>query len=115
MHCFDFGIPQLCISDLGTQAVADVNIISYFINDPQMKLYFDKNNVEPIFFQQYFKGGSQLDSLVEMCVKMVRRLIFGAIKKNVQSYFDFELSVSNVIHLVNRRPIAFNESYVIIR
>ena len=65
LHCFQFGIPQLCISDLGTQLVAGANIIHSFMNDPQTKPYFEEINVKPISFQQSFKGGSQLGSLVE--------------------------------------------------
>ncbi|XP_068225202.1 uncharacterized protein [Palaemon carinicauda] len=110
LHCFEYGIPQLCISDLGTQLVAGANIISSFINDSQTRLYFEENYVKPLSFQQYFKGCSQLGSLVEVCVKMVKRLIFGAIKNNVLSLYDFEFLVCNIIHLVNRRPIAFKEA-----
>ena len=110
VHCFEYGVTQLCVSDLGTQLVAGANLISSFINDPQTQLYFEENNVKPLSFQQYFRGGSQLGSLVEVCVKMVKKLIFGAIKNNVLSYFDFEFLVANIVHLVNRRPIAFKEA-----
>ena len=41
---------------------------------------------------------------------MTKRLIFGAIKNNVLTYFDFEFLVCNVVHLANRRPIAFKEA-----
>ncbi|XP_068243236.1 uncharacterized protein [Palaemon carinicauda] len=109
MHCLEYGIPQLCISDQGSQLVAGANIITSFIRDPETLLYFEENNVAPLSFQQYSKGASQLGSMVEVCVKMVKRLIFGAIKNNILSYSDFEFLVCNVIHLANRRPIAFKE------
>ena len=73
-------------------------------------MYFEENNVKPLLFQQYFKGCSQLGSLVEVCVKMIKRLLFGAIKNNVLTYYDFDFLVSNVVHLVNRRPIAFKDA-----
>lgn len=110
MHCFEHGIPQLCVSDLGSQLVAGTNAISSFLNDPDSLLYFEENNVKPIAFQQYFKGASELGSLVEVCVKMIKKLIFGAIKTNVLTYIDFEYLICNVIHIVNRRPIAFKEA-----
>ena len=110
MHCFEYGIPQLCISDLGTQLVAGANIISSFIADPETQLYFEENNVKPLSFHQYFKGYSQLGSLVEVCVKMIKKLIFGSIKNNILTYFDFEFLICNVVHLVNRRPIAFKDA-----
>ena len=40
LHCFEYGIPQLCISDLGTQIVAGANLITSFLNDPSTQLYF---------------------------------------------------------------------------
>ena len=64
LHVFEYGIPQLCISDLGSQLVAGSNIISSFLSDPETQLYFEEKNVKPISFQQYAKGASQLGSLV---------------------------------------------------
>ena len=110
MHCFEFGIPELCISDLGTQLVAGANIIQTFISDPITQLYFEENNVRPLQFDQYYKGCSQLGSLVEVCVKLVKRLLFGSVKNMILSYSDFEFLVCHTVHLANKRPIAFKES-----
>ena len=110
MHYFEYGIPQLCISDLGSQLVAGGKIISNFLNDYKVQQYFEENGVKTLDFQHYFKGASQLGSLVEICVKMTKRLIFGAIKNYVLTYEEFEFLISNVTHLANRRPIAFKEA-----
>ena len=110
LHCFEYGIPQLCVSDLGSQLVAGANTISSFINDPQTNQYFEENGITPLSFQHYFKGASQLGSLVEVCVKMTKRLIYGAIKNNILTIEDFEFLISNVIHIANRRPIAFKDA-----
>ena len=110
LHCFDYGIPELCVSDLGSQLTAGANIITNFISDPDTQQYFEENNVKALTFQQYFKGCSKLGSLVEVCVKMVKRLLFGSIKNMVLSYHDFEFLVCHTVHLANRRPIAFRES-----
>ena len=110
LHCMEFGIPQLCVSDLGSQLTAGANIITNFINDYETQLYFESNNVQPLTFQQYFKGCSKLGSLVETCVKMVKRLLFGSIKNHILSFPDFEYIVCHTVHLSNRRPIAFKES-----
>ena len=109
MH-FEFGIPELCISDLGTQLVAGANIIQTFISDPITLLYFEENNVCPLQFDQYFKRCSQLGSLVKVCVKLVKRLLFGSIKIMVFSYSDFNFLDCHTVHLANRIPIAFKES-----
>ena len=110
LHCFEFGIPQLCVSDLGSQIVAGANVLTTFLNDPHTQLYFEERGVKPLKFQHYFKGCSQLGSLVEICVKLTKRLLYGCIKNNILDYFDFEFIVGKVVHLVNRRPIAFKES-----
>ena len=110
LHCFEYGVPELCISDLGTQFQAGANIISNFLNDPFVDSYLEENNIKPLTFQNYFKGHSELGSLVESCVKLVKRLVFGSIKNRILPINDFEFLICNVIHLVNRRPIAFKES-----
>ncbi|XP_068200621.1 uncharacterized protein [Palaemon carinicauda] len=107
LHCFNYGVPQLVVSDLGSQLVAGANIIHDFISDHETRLYFEENNVKPLTFQQYFKGCSKLGSLVETCVKMVKRLLFGSIKNWVLSFAEFEFVVEHTKHLVNKRPIAF--------
>ncbi|XP_064089863.1 uncharacterized protein LOC135203822 [Macrobrachium nipponense] len=110
LHVFEYGFPQLCVSDPGSQLVAGWYIITSFINDPDTKLYLESNGIEHVKFQQFFKGHSELGSLVESCVKLVKKLIFSAIKTWVLSLPDFEYLVCNVVHLANKRPIAFKES-----
>lgn len=109
LHCFEYGIPQFCLSDLGSTLVAGANIITDFLRDPDTQQYFEENNVRPLTFDQYFKGCHQLGSLVEISVKLVKRLIYGSIKNNVLEFRDFEFLICHTVHLVNRRPIAFQE------
>ena len=109
LHCFEFGVPQLCVSDLGSQIVAGANHITSFLNDPETQLYFEEKGVRPLTFQQYFKGCSQLGSLVEVCVKMTKRLLYGSIRNNVLEFSDFQYLVCQVVHLANRRPVAFKD------
>ena len=110
LHCYEFGLPELCISDMGTQLVAGANTVLDFLKDPEVKLYFEENGVQPIKFEHYFKGNSTLGSMVESCVKLTKRLLYGCIKNNVLDLRDFEFLVFQVVHLVNRRPIAFKEA-----
>ena len=73
------------------------------------KSYFIENSVKPLSFQQYYKGHNELGSLIESCVKMVKRLIECSIRNMVLDYLDFEFAIQNIVHLVNRRPVAFKE------
>ena len=109
LHIFEHGVPQFCMSDLGSQITAAANRISDFLNNPETQTYFSKNGIKPLQFDHYFKGHSQLGALVEVCVKNVKRLLYGAIKKNILPERDFEFLICQIIHIINRRPIAFKE------
>ena len=109
LHCFDYGVPQLVLSDLGSQIVAGANVITDFLNDHKVQNYFKENDAKLIKFEQYFKGCNKLGGLVETCVKSTKRLIYGAIRKNVLNLRDFEFIIEQTKHLINRRPIAFQE------
>ena len=109
LHCFEFGVPRLIMSDLGSQLVSGFNILKGHLNDVDVSKYLDFNGIKSIEFTQYFKGCHPLGSLVEVCVKLVKRLIFGCIKNNVLDIREFEFVIAYVIHLINRRPIAFKE------
>lgn len=110
LHTFEFGVPQLVLSDLGSQLVAGADIITNFLSDPGTQSYFSEHNSKVISFQQYYKGCSQLGALVESCVKLTKRLLSGSVGNNVLEFRDFDFIVSQTVHLVNRRPVAFRES-----
>ncbi|XP_068225225.1 uncharacterized protein [Palaemon carinicauda] len=109
LHCFEFGVPELCLSDQGSQLTSGARTVENFLSDKDTQSYFRENNIKPLNFQQYYKGHSELGSLVESCVKMVKRLIEGSIRNMVLEYLDFDFAVQNIVHIVNRRPIAFKE------
>ena len=109
IHCFQWGLPSLCISDLGSQLVSGANLISSFLNEPDTQTYFSENGIKPVSFQQFTKGHSELGSMVECCVKLVKKLIFSSIGKNILSSKDFSFLIAQVTHMVNRRPIAFKD------
>ena len=110
LHCHKFGLPSFVMNDLGSNLVQGANIIKNYLSDPLTTAYFEENGCKPIEFYQYFKGHHELGSTVEICVKAVKRLISGAIGNNVLPIRDLEYTVSQSVHLVNRRPIAFQES-----
>ena len=110
LHTFEFGLPQFCVSDLGTQIVAGGNIIMDFLRDHDTQKHFEENNVKAVEFNQYFKGCSEMGSLVEICVKMVKHLINKSMGTNVLDFREFEFLICQACHLVNRRPIAFKDA-----
>ena len=110
IHSFQFGIPEYCISDLGSQLVSASNVIKDYMKDHETQSYFERNGVKSLEFDQFVKGHSQLGSMVEVCVKFTKRLIFGAIGKNIVKFRDFEFLIAHVVHLVNRRPVAFKNA-----
>ena len=72
--------------------------------------FLSEHGIGNFEFTQYYKGNSSLGSLVESLVKIVKRLLHGAIGKNILSLNEFQLFVSNVLCLTNKRPIAFKEA-----
>lgn len=110
LHIFKFGLPENIFSDMGSNLVAAGNVITDFLKDVKTQDYFAENNIKTLNFQQYPKGCSKLGSLVEACVKLVKRLIFGAVRNLILKFDDFELLIAEINNLVNRRPIAFKEA-----
>ena len=95
---------------MGSQLVAGANRISDLIKDTETQLFFEERNMKSIKFDHYFKGCNELGSLVEICMKLTKRLIHGSIRNNVLDLIDFQFIVAQTVHLVNKRPIAFKES-----
>ena len=60
MHMYEYGVPETVYSDLGTSIVATGNVIKDFLKDPDTTLYLKHHNLNPIKFEQYFKGNSEL-------------------------------------------------------
>ena len=110
MHAFEYGIPQFCITDQGTQLVAAGNKLMFFLSDSETQQYFSETGIKSLKFEHFPKGQCQLDSLFEVCVKMTKKLIHGSIRNNVVSFRDFELIIAQTVHMINHRPIAFKES-----
>jgi len=110
LHVLEYGIPEQCLSDLGSNLTSGSKIISTFLSDITTRQYLSDNKIQPIKFQHYDKGRNELGSLIETCVSMVKRLIFKSIGNLILEFLDFEYLICNVIHLVNKRPIAFKDS-----
>ena len=110
IHIFENGLPETCFSDLGSQIVAGGNLVSDLLKDHKVQEYFDERNMKLLKFSQYSKGRLELGALVESCVKLSRKLIDSSIRNNVLDAKEFELVISQVNHLVKKRPLCFKES-----
>ena len=107
LHIYEFGLPELVLSDMGSQIVSGAKIITNFLKEPTARSYLTERDIKTISFEQYAKGHSELGSLVETMVKLVKRLLFGSIRNLILDYFQYEFIVKQTIHMINRRPIAF--------
>ena len=108
--CTGCGMFQLCWSDLGTQLKAGAAVISDFLEDFECAEYFREHGILKLTFNQYAKGNNALGSLVEVLVKQTKSLIIKSIGKVIHSYPQFYLLVARVNHVINRRPVTYNES-----
>ena len=84
-------------------------MIMEVLKDEEYVSYLNNHGMKSVTFDQYPKGCNKLGGLVEVCVKMVKRLLFGAIGRKVLTYSEFEFTVSECIHIVNKRPIGILE------
>ena len=76
LHTYQRGLPTVCISDIGSQIMLGTNIMSTFLNDPDTNFFFfDQSNIKETNFKHFPKGHSELGAMVEICVKLVKRLI----------------------------------------
>ena len=57
----------------------------------------------------FSKEKNELGGLIDSCVKLTKRLIYGAIGKNIINHRDFEFVVAKTKHLINRRPVALKD------
>ena len=109
-HLFDEGMPSKVFSDLGSQITAASDQIHTYLETEEVKRCLIDNNISKISFEQYFKGNSSLGSLVEICVKFVKRSIQSSIRTTILQLGDFELLISKTKYVVNSRPLTFKES-----
>lgn len=104
------GTCRCVYTDLGSQLVAGSKTIRDFVGREEAKNYLKENGIDSFTFDHYAKGNSTLGSLVESCVKLVKRLIYGAIHNHVLNLNDFYFVIEQVQHIVNKRPISFKEA-----
>ena len=109
LHCFEYGVFEYCISDLGSNIQAGANTISSFLSDFDSIKYLEENGIKRVSFQHYSKGNSSLGSLIESLVKQVKYLIQKSIGSIVLDFFEFDFLINKVIHLINKRPISFKD------
>ena len=110
LHCFEYGLFEQCISDLGSQIQAGANILRTFLADFETKRFLESNGIKELTFQHYAKGNSSLGSLIETCVKQIKYLIYKTVKTTILNFFDFDYLISKTVHMINKRPIAFREN-----
>ena len=110
LHILEHGVPALCLSDMGSQLVPGANIVQDMLKDVESRTFLENSGIHNVKFTQYFKGHHPLGGLIETCVKMARKMMYGALQNNVLDYFAFDYLVKECIHLLNRRPVALKES-----
>ena len=110
IHIYSYGVPEFCLSDPGSTIVGGGRLIAKYLDDDATREYFKSCGIKGVKFEQYAAGKNELGGLVESCVKITKRLIFGSIRNLMLDFLDFELLIYKVVHLANRRPIAFKNS-----
>ena len=100
---------KTCVSDLGSQLVAGANSMKTFLSDVETLNFLSHNGINSVDFQHFCKGNSALGSLIEVCVKQVKHLMYKSIGKIILDYFEFNFLMMKAKSLINKRPIAFKD------
>ena len=110
MHTFKHGLESRVISDAGSQIVAGTKtIVEHLCHEDSVK-YLQEHGIESLDYSQFSPGCEKLGGLVEILVKLVKRVLSGAFGRKIPSIEDFEYAVAETKHIVNKRPISFLES-----
>ena len=110
VHIYEHGVPRTCISDLGSQLTSGANIIKTQFNDVQSQEYLKQFNISRVDFHHYDKGNSSMGSLVERLIKITKDLLYSSMRNKILNVPDFESLLSQVKHLLNKRPVAFKDT-----
>jgi len=106
-HILEHGLPALCWSDAGSQLTSSAKIIHKILHMEETRTYLEEAGVAITSFNSYPKGCNQLGGIVESLVKIVKRIIYGAVGNKILDIFDFLHLVKHAAHICNRRPVAY--------
>ena len=109
LHVFRYGIAAKCIADAGSQMTAGTEIILKHLKQPETAQYLSHNGIDTVDYTHSPGSCPHLTGYAEMGVKLVKRLMFGTVKKLILNYSDFEFLVAETNHLLNKRPVCFRD------
>lgn len=106
-HVYDYGIPEIVHSDSGTNFTAGFSWLRDTLDTVEVKDYLDELKVKAPTFEQFPRGSLNrgIPNFIESGVKIVKRLLQGAIRGNVLEILQFCSVVKQCICLANRRPL----------
>ena len=110
IHIFEHGYPSLILSDNGSPIVHGSKDVIRYLDDPQTRQFLDERNIKKLEFHPYPAGASHLGGLVESLIKQIKLIIRKTIRNNILPWRDFEFLMHKTKMLVNKRPIAFQNS-----
>ena len=56
IHVYQWGLPEYCYSDSGSQIVPGSNVITDFLSDSETKIFFEARKIKPLTFDQFPRG-----------------------------------------------------------
>ena len=107
LHVFEYGIPELIISDNGSPIVSSIPQIKSYLDDPTVKDFLDCKNIKIMEFRPYPSNASFLGGFIESLVKQVKNIIYSSLSKTILDYPNFSFLVRESNMLINKRPIAY--------
>ncbi len=104
---YEYGIPQIVHSDAGTNFAAGFSWLRDVVDTVEVKDYFDQLGIRTPTFDQLPRGSLNrgLPGFIESSIKIVKRLIQGAIRNNVLEFEQFSSLMKQCVCYSNKRPI----------
>lgn len=104
---YEYGLPEIVHSDAGSNLSAGFSWLKDALNTVEIKDYFNELKIKTPSFSQFPRGSLNrgIPSFIESGIKMVKRLIQGAIRNNILSFIQFCSLIKQCVCLANKRPL----------
>ena len=109
LHIFDFGIPELIISDNQPSFDKGYKMIKSCLTDPEIVQFLKDKNIRELSYDPYPANSPNLGGAVESLVGQIKRVLYASVGKSLLELDKFQLLVAEAQALVNKRPVGQKE------
>ena len=109
MHIFEFGVPELIISDNQPSFNTGYKVIKSCLSAPEIIEFLKDKNIKELSYDPYPANSPNLGGAVESLVGQIKNILYASVGKSLLDLSKFQLLVAEAQILVNKRPIGQKE------